>query len=132
MPVHQNPERKLWYGALLTTAFLTLIILVATFTYGLDPVMAFASLLSLIALVGIWKQSAAGRAFLGILLLLECFYLVTAGLAFFGAAALAGQGFRAVDRLTSILLVAIGLTVLPLALFTTFLNRVRSGRSTLS
>jgi hypothetical protein len=121
-------DRNLWYGSLLTTGFLASALIVATASYGVDPVMIVVSLLSVIALVGVWRQSAVGKAFLGILIIAEAFYLITSGLALFGAAALAGQGFSAVDRLMIVLLIAIALTVLPLGLFTTFLNRASSAR----
>src|ERR1051326_8154599 len=99
--------------------------IVVMLIYGADVGLFGFFLFFRLAVLGIWQRSSAGSAFLVILLVIEGFYLVTAGLSTFGLSALSGQGFGAFDRIVAILVVAIVLTAVALGLFTTFLNRRR-------
>jgi hypothetical protein len=120
-----HTDQLLWLGSMLTASVLPVAAIVAMLIYGPDVAMFGFLLFSSIAVLGIWQRSSAGSAFLVILLVIEGFYLVTAGLSTFGLSALSGQGFGAFDRIVAILVVAIVLTAVALGLFTTFLNRRR-------
>jgi hypothetical protein len=127
VPLIANTNKRLWWLSLILTSLLSASLLIVLLLSVIVPVfgsaISLALLFSLFALLGIWKESTAGRAFLGWLVLEEVVLLAFSSLGALGQGAISGAGF---GILTSVLIsygAVIIATVVPFCTYTLFLNR---------